>query len=555
MWACALGLLWLASGCAYTGDFHNYLRNGLMVGPEYHKPLAEVEEQWIDAYDEQVLEQLPRYNQWWESFHDPQLTLLVSDAYRGNLPLQEAGLRVLESRAQLGIAVGSFFPQQQEAFGDYRRTQISKTSIDNRPLIASRVPRAFDRWSVGFDAAWELDVWGKFRRNIEAADASLDANIEGYDDILVTLLAETAATYVEMRTAQTRLRLAQENVVAQQGTLGIAEARFKSGETDELDAYQARTNLKNTQAQIPSFEEQERKAQIRLCVLLGMPPRDLTPELGRGPIPAVPPLLELGVPADLLRRRPDVRKAEREVAAQCAMIGVAAADLLPQFSIKGTINYSAQKFGDLFNNSSLAGVLAPGFTWNLLNYGRLANNVILQDTRFQERVLRYRETVLQANADVERAVVSFLKGQQRVAYLSEAVAANKAALKIATDQYTAGETNFNEIFTLQAYLVQEQDALAEAQGNVALCLIAVYKALGGGWQIRCEPELGIVAGPELLPTTEQVQAPKTNDAPVPPGDPAPKPLAAPQPVPPQPQPAQADLPALRPAGDNQEPVP
>lgn len=559
---CMGALLLAVSGCAYTGDFRNYLRNGLMVGPNYHKPVAEVEQQWIDAYDEQVFEQLPRYNQWWEVFNDAHMTTLVNEAYLGNLPLQEAGMRVLESRSQLGITVGSIFPQQQEMYGEYRRTQISKTSIENRPLLATHVPRAFDRWSVGFDAAWELDVWGKFRRNIEAADASLDATIEEYDDILVTLLAETAATYVEMRTAQTRIRLAQENVKAQQGTLGIAEARYKTGETDELDAYQAKTNVANTLATIPTFQEQERKAQIRLCLLMGIPPRDLTEQLGTGPIPSAPPILELGMPADLLRRRPDVRKAEREVAAQSALIGAAAADLLPQVSIKGSLYYSAQKFGDLFNNSSLAGVLTPGFQWSILNYGRLANNVILQDTKFQELVLRYRETALRANADVERAVVSFLKGQQRVAYLQDAVNANQMALKIATDQYTSGETNFNEIFTLQAYLVEEQDALAEAQGQVALALISVYKALGGGWQIRCEQEAPMMA-PELLTVPpagevqpEAVQAPAADHQPAPQPAPLPPPDIPGQPrkdqAPPQPNAPGPDMPALKPAASEEE---
>jgi NodT family efflux transporter outer membrane factor (OMF) lipoprotein len=508
-WRALLVAVFAFSGCAYTGGVGDYFRKGFKVGPEYRKPVAEVEQDWIDAYDDRIREDLPDYEDWWSVFNDPHLTALIETAYQQNLPLQEAGLRVLEARAQLGIAVGSFFPQRQEAFGSYSRRQISTTSLDDRPLIAAMVPRTFDRWTTGFDAAWELDVWGKFRRNIEAADAHLDASIEAYDDILLCLLAETAATYVEMRTAQDRLRLARKNVEAQKGSLAIAQSRFKAGETDELDVFQAQTNVKNTEALIPSFEQMERNAQIRLCVLMGIPPRDLTTDLGRAPIPDTPTTVALGIPADLLRRRPDVRKAEREVAVQSAKIGVAAADLLPQFSIKGAIRLDAQRFQELFNSGSVSGVISPGFAWSILNYGRLTNNVLMQDARFQQRAVNYLQTVLKANADVERSVNDFLQGQERVKLLTEAVAANQQALKIVLDQYKAGEANYNQIFTLQSFLVQEEDALAEAQGEVARSLIGIYKALGGGWRIRLD------CGPREVVMSEESVAPEEVAPPIP----------------------------------------
>lgn len=488
-----LGLaLMMSGGCAYTGGLRNYIDNGLKVGPNYRKPVAAVEDQWIDAYDEHVLQELPRNNDWWTVYDDPVMTDLVNTAFRQNLPLQEAGLRVLASRAELGIAIGSLFPQQQQAYGELNHIQISKTALESRPLLATRVPRSFDRWSIGFDAAWELDVWGRFRRQIEASDASLQASVEEYDDILVSLIAETASAYVEMRTAQEQLRLARANVEAQKGTLDIAKSRYDTGEADELDVYQAQTNVSNTEALIPEYEELVRVAQIRLCVLMGMPPRDLSPELGEGTIPTAPKTVALGIPADLLRRRPDVRRAEREVAAQSEQIGIAASELLPQFAIKGSIGYDAPHFRDMFRTSSNSGLIAPGFEWDVLNYGRLKNNVLLQDARFQERAVHYQQIVLKANADVERAVVAFLQGQRKVEALQVAVAANKEALQIATDQYTSGETNYNQIFTLQAFLVQEENALASARGGVARALIAIYKALGGGWQIRLEPEMETV---------------------------------------------------------------
>ncbi len=354
----------------------------------------------------------------------------------------------------------------------------------------------------------------------------MQATVEQYDDILVTLLAETAAAYVELRSAQQRLQLVQANVESQKGIMGIAKSRFNTGQTDDLDYYQAKTNVANTEALGPQLEDLQRNAQIRLCVLMGTPPHELTPELGEGPIPSAPPTVALGIPADLLRRRPDVRKAERDVAAQSAQIGVAAADLLPQLAIKGSIGYNARNFSDLFRSSSQAGFIAPAFSWDVLNYGRLKNGVLLQDARFQQRAVKYRQTVIEANADVERAVVSFLKGQQKVKKLAEAVEANKKALKIVTDQYVAGQTNYNQIFTLESYLVQEEDALAVAQGDVALSLICIYKALGGGWQIRCGYGTEAIVEP-------QIKQPPSTEAPVLSPDEEPGPIfTLPEPQPP-----------------------
>ena len=490
-----------ASGCAYTGSIRDYIHNGFKVGPEYQKPAAPVEQDWIDSYDKRLLQELPRDPRWWTVFHDPSLTNLINQSYEQNIPLREAGMRVVEARAQLGITVGALFPQEQSFYGDYRRSQISRRAVNSRPLLNLGIPRTFDHWATGFDAAWELDFWGKFRRAVESAEASLDATVEEYDDVLVTLLAETASAYVELRTAQERRRLAEANIESQQGSLNIARARYDSGTTDELDVYQALTNVRNTQALLPVLREQERKAEIRLCVLQGIPPRDLGDQLGSGPIPKASPTAAVGIPADLLRRRPDVRRAERLAAAESARIGVAAADLLPQFSIRGTINYAAEDFSHLLGSKSFAGDISPGFRWDLLNYGRLRNNVLVQDARFQQQALQYQQTVLRANADAERAIVTFLESQEQVKFLSDAVDANQQALKIAIDQYQAGETNYNQIFTLQAFLVDEQDALALAQQRVAMGLISIYKALGGGWQIRLGND-NLLGMPELIELPE-----------------------------------------------------
>ena len=464
------------SGCAYLG---NWKRNGFKVGPEYCKPAAPVADEWIDGYDDRVREDLPNYADWWTVFDDSTMSLMIDDMYQQNLPLRVAGLRVLEARQLRAIAVGSIFPQSQTAFGDYTRSQVSRNAI-NAPFF----PRNFNQWRTGFDAFWEIDVWGKFRRNIEAANADLDATIEDYDAILVSLIAETAATYVDLRTAQERLRYAHANVGAQQTSLEIAESRFRNGATSELDVTQARTNLQNTKELIPTYENQVRLANNQLCVLLGTPPRDLTQEIGTATVPSAPADVAVGIPADLLRRRPDVRSAERQVAAQSARIGVAAADLLPHFSIRGDMFVQARTISKLFHQNSTAGNVSPGFSWDFLNYGRLLNNVRLQDTLFQQLAVQYQQTVLEANAEAENAIISFLKSQERLRITQEGVRAAERSVEIALEQYKQGATDFNRVANLQTVLTLQQDRLAETQGSVANSLIAINKALGGGWQIR-----------------------------------------------------------------------
>jgi NodT family efflux transporter outer membrane factor (OMF) lipoprotein len=310
---------------------------------------------------------------------------LMEQTYQQNLSVKSAGLRVLQARYLRSIAVGGLFPQQQEVNGSFTQSGFSENTVNSPP----------DKWystgALGFAAAWELDFWGKFRRNIESADASLDATVEDYDEVLISLLSETASTYIELRTAQQQLHYAQDNAKIQQQSLEYAQVRYQSGAVTELDVTQAQTVLSNTQQSIPFYESQVRSANNSLCVLLGIPTRDLTPELGPDPIPTPPADLAVGVPANLLRRRPDVRAAERQVAAQSAAIGAATADLLPHFSIVGSIALQSENFSDRFKSSSTGGAISPGFNWDVLNYGRLINNVNLQDASFQQlAVAQYR---------------------------------------------------------------------------------------------------------------------------------------------------------------------
>ena len=308
-------LLAAAALCCGCAPLQNWLHNGLKVGPEYLRPATPVAQEWIDFNEPRVISDAHGVDHaaWWRTFGDPVMDNLVNVAYYENLPLRVAGLRVLEAQAQRAIAAGLFFPQTQQAFGNYQRIQISKAGssigIDPNGLP---IPRAFDNWTSGFNVGWELDVWGKFRRNLESAEANLDASVENYDDVLVCLIADTATAYVEMRNFQQRLDYARDNVKSQMGSLEIADARFRAGATSKLDVTQAHANVGQTKALIPILESGLRQANNRLCVLLGTPPRDLRPELGSGPIPSAPADVVVGIPAELLRRRPDIREAERE---------------------------------------------------------------------------------------------------------------------------------------------------------------------------------------------------------------------------------------------------
>lgn len=471
--------LWAISlpGCT---SWSQYVHNGFKVGPNYGRPPAPVAESWIDAADKRVRSEAADDSQWWTTFNDPILTDLIQSAHRQNLTLREAGFRVLEARAQLGIAVGQAFPQLQTNTGDGAAKAISLNEA-NRLATAQRW---FNQWDYGFSLTWELDFWGRFRRAIEASEATLDASVEQYDDVLVTLLGDVAANYVQYRTAEQRIAYAEENVSLQRKILELATARFKGGQASELDVNQAQSDLSYTESLIPRLRIQLRDANNRLCVLLGTPPENLQRRLGSGPIPQAPSDVAVGIPAQLLRRRPDVRRAERQAAAQCAQIGVAEADFYPQVLIDGTLGWGAADFGSLFGGKSFQGSVGPGFRWHILNYGRILNNVRGQDARFQELVTAYQQTMLKANEEVENGLARFLESQAEVQSLTTSVDAAKKSVGEAMAQYQGGMTDFNRVAVVQEKLVQRQEEYAQAQGAIALGLIDVYRALGGGWQIR-----------------------------------------------------------------------
>ncbi|HEY3393235.1 MAG TPA: efflux transporter outer membrane subunit [Lacipirellulaceae bacterium] len=476
---CLLALVVSAWCCHLPGGrCRDWWHNGFKVGPNYCPPAAPVASQWIDYADPRVESEEQQLSDWWTVFNDPVLNSLVQTAYQQNLTLRAAGARILEARALRGIAAGNLFPQEQFAFGEYSRIKVSENIANPPPEVW------FSEWTFGLSGTWELDFWGRYRRAIEAADAELDASVEDYDDVLVVLLSDVAASYVEYRTFQQRLTYARANVDIQQRSFQLASDKFEAGATTERDTHQARQILEETQALIPVLEIGRRQAANRLCVLLGMPPRDMESILGAGGIPVTPREVVSGVPADLVRRRPDVRRAERLVAAQSARIGVAVSDLYPHFTVLGTIGVEAEQFGDLFKSGSMIGEISPGFRWDILNYGRLVNNVRVQDARFQELAYAYQDQVLIAGQEVEDAIVAFLRSQEQAQHLGESVTAATRTVEITNEQYNQGAIDFTPVFVFQENLTEQQDEFAVAQGNIALSLIAAYRALGGGWQIR-----------------------------------------------------------------------
>jgi NodT family efflux transporter outer membrane factor (OMF) lipoprotein len=475
-WRMLLSLLVLLSGgCSH---FKTYCKNGFKVGPNYGRPQVDVANDWIDK-SKLLRRQANENAQWWLVFNDPILNELVLEGYAQNLTLRQAGARILEARAVQGIAIGGLFPQTQQANGSYTHTLRS-----NRAVTIPSATRNFSNWQTGLNMSWELDFWGRYRRLIEASSAELDASVESYDYVLVTLLADVGQAYVEIRSLQKRIELAEANVKALGGSRDIAKARFEAGATSEVDLLQAQTILSQTEALIPRLQADLRVSNNRLCILLGRPPEDLVIQMAAAPIPNPPLEVAVGIPADLIRRRPDVRQAERLLAAQCAQIGVAESDLYPHIAINGTIGVSSQQFNGMFKNGAGFGTVGPQLNWNILNYGRLLNNIRIQDARFQQLARAYEQQVLVANQQVEDAIIQYFKARERVVILTTAVGAAERSSVLVLNLYREGKADYNRVFNVLTFLVAQQDLLAQAAGDVGLFLVEINRALGGGWEIR-----------------------------------------------------------------------
>lgn len=455
------------------------------LGPDFVKPEVVDEHTWLE--DDKEISSAPQDQaEWWKIFNDPVLNTLIDKAYNQNLPLQIAGLRIFEARARLGIATGLQYPQTQLVGGLATANRLS----DNRPNFVPEFDSNFKNYQAGFDAAWELDFWGRYRRGIESADASLSATVADYDNALVSLTAEVARVYVNIRILEERLKIAYDNIELQKKSLHIASVRFRNDATTELDVVQAKTNLADTRARVPVLTRQLRQASNALSILLGMPPAELTGILGApGTIPLAPEQIAAGIPTELLRRRPDVRQAEMQAASQSALIGVAETELYPRFTLLGSIGFQTSDTGsssasDLFNSDSLGYSVGPAFSWNILNYGRLKNNVRVQDARYQQTIINYQNTVLTAYQEVEDAMVGIIQAREESRIRAEGAHAAKRSTEISNVQYREGSVDFQRVIDSERALVLQQDLWTQAHGDISLNIIAMYKALGGGWELR-----------------------------------------------------------------------
>lgn len=470
---------------------------GCKVGPDFCKPRTDyLNRTWSDQVHIRFQGQPVDERVWWKSFQDPMLDRMIETALANNLDLKQAGQRILEARALRQVAAGNFYPQQQTGNAGATRIRISENDA-NFVVVPGffQTTTTFNSFRSNFSAAWELDFWGKYRRMIEAADANVCATMAGYDAVKVLLVGDVARTYIDLRAIEQRILLAQQNIKIQRATLKLTEEKLAAGTSGKLDYHQSKSNLAQTEAVIPTLELLRRQANHELCVLLGKIPEDIlsTPEC-YGNVPQAPPSIALGIPCDLLRRRPDIQVAEKELAAQSARIGIAKADFYPQLSLIGTIGVSAQSVSDLFQSSSLSGVVGPSASWNILNYGRLKNRMIAEQEAFERLRLAYHDTILNAYKEAQDSQASFLNYWAKMEKLQEAAENSLASVQISQIAFEEGAIDYNRVYLLQSDLVSIQDSLAENQGKIAQSLVNLYVALGGGWYVSgssCLPmELG-----------------------------------------------------------------
>ncbi|WP_434666667.1 efflux transporter outer membrane subunit [Klebsiella sp. B345] len=440
------------------------------LGPDYHPPKTPELTQWQPATQRITSRSTyADYTQWWTQLNDPTLTTLINEALHKNPDVKIAGLRLLESRAQLGIAESLLGPQATIASGDLFRTGQQRSGDY----------RSGSRYSAGVNLGWEIDFWGKFQRGVESADASYFATLAQYDDIQVLMAAQVAQWYVNIRMLEARLHITRSNAKIQQRSLQITERLFLSGNSAELDVQQAKTQYLSTLSTLPQLETALAQSQNALGALLARKPGPL-PEMATrtGEIPQGELALVAEIPADLLRRRPDVRAAERQLAAQSALIGVAESELYPSISLIGSVGIS----GQTQTSSTLSWAVGPTFSWNLLDRGRLGNQVLVQDARFLQLHERYRDTVFQAAREVDDAAIAYANDKDEIALLIQTGSAASRSLAIANTQYREGMADFQRVLDSQRALFNQQERLVSSRGAAMRDLIALYKALGGGWE-------------------------------------------------------------------------
>jgi NodT family efflux transporter outer membrane factor (OMF) lipoprotein len=450
------------------------------LGPDYEEPPVE----WLEGWQTNLYGQVGGPGQqseldlqfWWQVFDDPVLNKLIELAKTENPSLRIAGLRILESRAQLGIAESTRYPQAQQATGAV--TYVN--SSDNDGSVTG--------YQAGFNLGWELDFWGRFRRSIESADAAYFASIYNHQDLQVLLNAQAADLYFAYRTVLLRIGIAQNNAAVQKRSLEITTQLFESGEESELDLQQAKTQYLATVSSIPGLQITETKVRNAIAALLGRAPGDL-PELAElsAPLPTMDPVVIHDIPGNLLMRRPDIRAAAWQSAVQSAQIGVAEADLYPAISLLGTIGWSGNSVSGSPSTSTFGA--GPAVTWNLFDYGRIRNNVRVQDSRLQQAIESYQNSVLQAAREIDDAAISIVKTRENQEVLTESVRAAERSLELATARYRQGYADFQRVLDAQRAVASQTERELINQGSHISAIIEFYKALGGGWQLTPIEEL------------------------------------------------------------------
>ena len=449
------------------------------LGPDYQEPKVD----WIDGWQtslygqtgapEQRAEEDLRF--WWLLFDDPALNQLIESARQGNLSLRVAGLRVLQSRAQLGIADSSLYPQLQQLSGG-----ISHVNNRRRGGTLPNDDQSYVSYQAGFNLGWELDFWGRFKRGIESADAAFFASVANQQDLQVLLYAQVADLYFSYRTLELRVAIAQENAAIQRRSYEITEHIYRSGQQSELDLQQAKTQYLSTMATIPELQSNLTKTRNALGTLLGRPPGEL-PELNQPVkrLPEIEPIVIRDIPARLLMRRPDIRAAAWQVAAQSAQIGIAEADAYPAITLLGSIGWAGVSLNASPSNGTLA--VGPGLSWNIFDHGRIENNVRVQDALLQQLIEQYQDTVLQAAREIDDAAISVVKTAEQKQLLSDSLHAAQRSLELANNRYLEGYADFQRVLDAQRAVFAQSERELVNQGNHVSAVIALYKALGGGW--------------------------------------------------------------------------
>ena len=468
------GLIFLCAGCS--------------VGPDYQRPDLVTPATWQEAQQKGVDTRSTDLAQWWSAFNDRLLDSLVERAVRSNLDLRLAEARIREARATRTVIAAGAWPTLNVS-GSYSRNRASENAIGAPAQGAVIVPSGgganLDQnfYQTGFDANWEIDVFGRVRRGVEAADATIQATVEDRRDVLVSLLGEVARNYIDLRGFQRRLAVARDNLKTQQDTLELTQVRFQAGLASDLDVAQQEAQLNTTAAQIPTLESAIKQVAYGLDVLLGTQPGTLWSELAKETeIPNLPPEVLIGLPSELLRRRPDIRRAERQLAAATAQVGVATADLFPRFSLTGIAGLQSVSASDWFTRGSRFWSIGPTISWPVFDAGRIRATIEIRNAQQEQALTQYEKSVLGAFQDVETALVNYANEQARYRSLTDAVAANRRAVTMANELYVRGLNDFLNVLDTQRSLYLTENELAQSRATMATNLVAVYKALGGGWE-------------------------------------------------------------------------